>query len=123
MKKSAVLCGVALLSLASLGLPAQAHAAKGKKATVTVVNKSDWEIHHFYLSSSEDDEWGPDQLGDDVIGTDESFSLKQIPCDSYDVKLIDEDGDECVVEEVDICGGAEKWTITNKILLGCQENS
>jgi hypothetical protein len=124
MKKVAVLLGVALVSLAALTLPADAHAAaKGKKAAVKVVNKSDWEIHHFFLSSTDEDEWGPDQLGDEVIGTDESFTLKNIPCDSYDVKLIDEDGDECVVDDVDICGGAESWTITNKILLGCQAAS
>jgi len=121
MIKAAVVCGVALLGLTALAVPSDAHAAtKGKKATVKIVNKSDWEIHHFYLSSTDDDDWGPDQLGDDVISTGESFSLKQIPCDSYDVKLIDEDGDECEVEDVDICGGAESWTITNKILLGCQ---
>ena len=123
MKKVAVFFGVALVSLAALTLPAPAHAAKGKKAAVKVVNKSDWEIHHFFLSSTEDDEWGPDQLGDEVIGTNDSFTLKSIPCDSYDVKLVDEDGDECVVDDVDICGGAESWTITNKILLGCQAAS
>lgn len=123
MKRAAVLFGVALLGLATLGVPADAHAAKGKKASVKIVNKSDWEIHHFFLSSTEDDEWGPDQLGDDVISTGESFTLKSIPCDSYDVKLIDEDDDECVVEDVDICGGSEQWTITNRILLGCQEAS
>jgi hypothetical protein len=123
MKKLAVLLGIALVSLASLTYPAPAHAAKGKKAAVKINNKSDWEIHHFYLSSTDDDEWGPDQLGDEVVGTDDSFTLKSIPCDSYDIKLVDEDGDECVVEDVDICGGAEKWTITNKILLGCQANS
>jgi hypothetical protein len=122
MRKSALLCGVALLGFATLGLPATANAA-GKKATVTVVNHSDWEIHHFFLSPTEQDKWGPDQLGDDVIGTDEKFSLNQIPCDTYDVKLVDEDGDECVVEEVDICGGAAKWTITNDALLGCQEET
>jgi hypothetical protein len=36
----------------------------------------------FYLSSSDDEEWGPDQLGEDVIGTDESFELRNIPCDT-----------------------------------------
>jgi hypothetical protein len=122
MKRAAVLCGVAMLGLAVFGLPVAAHAA-GKKASVKVVNKSDWEIHHFFLSPTEQDHWGPDQLGDDVIGTDEAFTLKTIPCDSYDVKLIDEDGDECVVEDVDICGGSEQWTITNKLLLACEEES
>ena len=123
MKKVALLCGVALVSLALVGLPAVAHAAKGKKATVKIVNKSDWEIHHLFLSSTEEEEWGPDQLGDEVVETGDSFTLNQIPCDSYDVKLIDEDDDECVVEDVDLCGGAESWVITNKILLGCQSST
>lgn len=122
MRKFAVSCGLALAALVVLSVPAQLHAAP-KKATVKVVNKSDWQIDQFFLSSSEEDEWGPDQLGEEVIGSGESFSLKSIPCDTYDIMLVDEDGDECVVEEVDICGGAETWTITNKILLGCQEAS
>jgi len=46
--------------------------------------------------------------------------LNSIPCDSYDVRLTDEDGDECVVEDVDICGGSEGWVITNAILLECE---
>jgi hypothetical protein len=36
------------------------------------------------------------------------------------VKLVDEDGDECVVEEVDICGTNDTWEIKNKDLLACQ---
>lgn len=122
MRRFAVPCGLALAALVALTVPAQAYAAP-KKSTVKVVNKSDWQIDQFFLSSSEDEEWGPDQLGEDVIGSGESFSLKNIPCDTYDVMLVDEDGDECVVEEVDICGGAESWVITNKILLGCQAAS
>lgn len=113
-----VLTGALVLS--AFAVPA---ALAQRKATVTVVNKSDWQIDHFFLSSSEEEEWGDDQLGDQVIGTDESFKLTSIPCDTYDVKLIDEAGDECIVSEVDICGGGEKWVITNKILLACQEAS
>ena len=116
MKRAAItLLGLALACL--VALPGTAWAAN---ATVKVVNKSDWEIHQFYLSSSEDEDWGPDQLRDDVIGTGESFTLRNIPCDTYDVKLVDEAEDECVVEAVDICGESQSWVITNKILLGCQ---
>lgn len=122
MKKIVLMLCAALVCLSASILAPAAEAAK-KKANVTVANKSDWEIHHFFLSSTTEDDWGPDQLGEDVIGNDDSFTLKNIPCDSYDVMLVDEDGDECVVEDVDLCGGAETWTITNKILLGCQEAS
>ena len=102
-------------------LPSSSPALAQKRASVKVSNKSDWEIHHLFLSSVTEEEWGPDQLGDEVISMGGSFTLKNIPCDSYDVKLVDEDGDECVVEGVDLCGGSEGWVITNKDLLGCQQ--
>ncbi len=118
MKKIVLLVG-GLCAIAA-ALPTAASAAN---ATVTVVNKSEWEIHQFFLSPAEQEEWGPDQLRDDVIGTNESFKLSNIPCDTYDVKLVDEEGDECVVEAVDICGGKGTWTITSKELVQCQADS
>jgi hypothetical protein len=104
--------------LLAVALPAIA--AAGKKADVKITNGSDWEIHHFYLSSTDDGRWGPDQLGDEVIGSGESFTLAEVPCGEYDVKLVDEEGDECVVGGVDICGKGEEWALTSKDLLECQ---
>ncbi|MEP7011340.1 MAG: hypothetical protein ABJC13_13540 [Acidobacteriota bacterium] len=118
MKKSALFVG-ALCALA-FTLPTVASAAS---ATVTVANQSEWEIHQFFLAPSETDKWGADQLDENVIGKGESFKLTNIPCDTYDVKLVDEDGDECVVEAVDICGGKGTWTITSKELVNCQAES
>lgn len=119
MKKSvAALAGA--VCAAALLLPSFAHAAK---SSVVVKNKSDWEIHQFFLSPVDTDDWGPDQLGEDVISTGDTFTLNGIPCDSYDVMLVDEDGDECIVPEVDICSGQEGWIITNDDLLECQAES
>ena len=117
MKKFALLGAACALAFA---LPSVAAA---KNATVTVANQSEWEIHEFYLAPSETDKWGPDQLSENVIGKGENFKLTDIPCDTYDVKLVDEDGDECVVEAVDICGGKGTWTITSKELVQCQAES
>ena len=99
--------------------------AESKKAAVKIVNKSDWEIHEFYLSpAGPGDDWGPDQLKKAVIAEKTgTFTLQQIPCDTYDVKLVDEEGDECEVLNVDICGGAETWTISNDKLLKCQKET
>jgi hypothetical protein len=110
------------LTLAALALLLclPAFAAHKKKATIKVVNQSKWEIHHLYLSSTSDKHWGEDQLGDEVIDTGESFTLTHIDCDDYDIKLVDEDGDECVVEEVNLCGEETVWKITDKILLKCE---
>lgn len=116
MKRAAV-CLAGALALACM-FPGDAFAAG--KSDVTVNNESEWAITHLYLSPIDEDEWGEDQLGDEVINTGESFTLTGIPCDSYDVKLMDEDGDECVVAEVDICGSDDEWTISDEDLLECE---
>lgn len=94
--------------------------AAASDSQVTIVNKSDWQIHQLFLSSVDEAEWGPDQLGNEIIDTDGRFTLHGIPCDDYDVRLVDEDGDECVVGGVALCGDRDKWFITNDDLLTCQ---
>jgi hypothetical protein len=95
--------------------------ALAQKATVQVTNQSKWEIHNLFLSATEQNDWGPDHLGEYIItaygGT---FTLKSIPCDSYDVDIVDEDGDECIIEAVDMCGDNSFWTITDTNLLACE---
>jgi hypothetical protein len=86
---------------------------------IKITNSSDWQLDHLFMSTVDEEEWGPDQLGDEVIGTGESFNLKGVPCATYDVKLVDEDGDECEVRQVDVCGSGG-WNIGNDDLLDCQ---
>lgn len=97
--------------------------AAGKTATVTIHNKSEWKLDHLYLSPADESEWGPDQLGEKVIKSGEKFTLTGIPCNSWDIKVVDEDGDECVIEAVDLCKDDSQWTITNKELVSCVAES
>lgn len=120
-KVSLTLSGLVVAIIAALALPATALAADN--STIHIKNKSDWEIHHFFLSPTDQDHWGADQLGDKVISTGGDFELHKVPCDSYDIKLIDEDGDECVIGGVDICASKEGWVITNDELLDCESKS
>jgi hypothetical protein len=108
------------LLLVGVTLAVAVPAAAAKKTTVTIVNRSDWAIHHLFLSSTDNDQWGPDQLGKHVIEPGGSFDLNGIPCDDYDVKLVDEDGDECEISEVGVCSGDETWKVTNDDLLDCE---
>ena len=118
MRRAVVLALAA--ALAAGGLGALAEAQSKKKASVKILNRSDWTIDQFYLAAVDTSDWGPDQLGTRVIRKNEYFTITDIPCDSYDVKIVDEDADECVIEDVDICGGKETWEITSKDLLKCQ---
>lgn len=90
---------------------------------VIVVNESSWAIHEMYFSPTDETEWGEDQLGAQTIETGEQFTLSGIPCDTWDVKVVDEDGDECVVENVALCKDTDKWVINDSDLLGCQAAS
>jgi len=94
--------------------------SKNSSSRVDIVNNSNWAIHELYLSSSADTHWGPDQLKEQTIESGESFQLNRIPCDTYDVRLVDEDQDECVVNEVSLCAGQGTWEITDDYLLACQ---
>ncbi len=108
------------LSFAVILLCAVSTPAFAKKATVKIINQSKWEIHHIYLSSSDDQSWGEDQLEDEILAKGDSLTLSNIPCDVYDIQVVDEDGDECVIEQVDLCGDDSYWKITDKDLLECQ---
>ena len=113
MKKIALaavlLCAFALPSFAA-GIPSR----------VKVINQSKWEIHHIYLSASDSESWGPDQLEDMILAKGDSVTINGIPCDTYDIKVVDEDGDECIIEQIELCGDNAFWKITDKHLLECE---
>lgn len=94
--------------------------AFAERATVKVINQSKWEIHHLFLSSASDEEWGPDQLEDEILTKGDQITLTNIPCDEYDIKVVDEDGDECIIEAVSLCKDNSFWKITDKDLLECE---
>lgn len=111
-------------AFALLCLAASPAAFAASDAQVVIRNDSLWEIHNLFISATDEQEWGPDQLGEHVIEAGGgSFTLTGIPCGAYDVRLVDEDGDECVVGDVGLCAGKDAWVITDEDLLACQAAS
>lgn len=82
-------------------------------ATLEVVNESDFVIEEIYLTEIDNPNWGPNLLGGDVLFPDESIVLVDIECDFYDAKLIDEDGVECELFDVDLCLNDALWVVRN----------
>jgi hypothetical protein len=81
-------------------------------ATLTVVNESDFAITELYLTSSVDLGWGSNQLRGDVLLPAEQISLAA-SCDFYDALLVDEDGAECQIDDIDLCLNDATWVIRN----------
>ena len=91
-------------------------------AQVEFINQSDWDIYEVYFSPASQNGWGEDYLGSEVLEKGDSLTLSDVADGRWDVKVIDEDGDECIVGNVPISGN-DRWVITSEDLLGCQAGS
>lgn len=86
-----------------------------------IVNQSDVDLHGLFLSPVDAGEWGPDLLEGDVLGArGGTIRLGRLPCGRWDLRIVDADGDACVLEDVDLCKGEGEWKLTNKLLARCQ---
>src|SRR6185369_15471330 len=68
--------------------------ASAPSVTITVTNNSSRDIRHLYLSPANNDNWGPDQLGNSAIGSGSSRQLN-VSWEEATVKLVAEDQDGC----------------------------
>jgi hypothetical protein len=85
---------------------------------VRIENNTGYDIHEVRLSSTSNPYWGGDRLGRDVLEDGEYFSLS-VPNGSYDLKLVDEDDDLCVVHNISIYSN-QNWNLTPTWLLRCE---
>jgi hypothetical protein len=75
-----------------------------------LINKTGLTINELYLSASGDDAWGEDVLDVDTLAdgaeVEISFSHKESAC-MWDMKIVDEDGDDIVWEKINLCKATE----------------
>jgi hypothetical protein len=81
-------------------------------ATLLVDNQSDFAIVEIRVTPVGDPSWGPNLLGGDVLLPGESLLL-DVECDTYDALLVDEDGVDCELENVNLCLNDADWIIRN----------
>ena len=88
-------------------------------AKVEVENQTSWEIHEIYFAPTSQDDWGEDHLGEYVLEAGMTLTLTDVSPGKWDIRLVDEDEDVCVLESVHI-KSSETWVVTDDDLLGCQ---
>lgn len=89
------------------------------QTTITIQNNCMWDIYHVHISPADSDEWGDDLLGEtDILESGESERFTFLSSGRYDIKVIDEDGDECIMWGVYL-QSSETWTITDDSHLDC----
>ena len=91
-------------------------------STVEIENTSSWDIHQLFISPTTEEEWGDDLLGENVAQSGQTITLSKVPCAEYDVRLVDEDGDVCVVQGIPLCE-SKTYTLDDDDLLSCQSET
>lgn len=81
-------------------------------ATLEVSNNSDFVIEEIYLTDVNSSSWGGNLLGGDVLFPDESIVLA-VDCGYYDALLVDQDGVDCELHDLDLCLNDASWIINN----------
>lgn len=71
-----------------------------------IINKTGADITHLYVSAHEEDNWGDDILGRDVLENGEECEIEFDKDDdrcAWDLKITEESGKSWVVMNVDLC--------------------
>ena len=101
MKSSIAAFAVAAVTV----LFAQAPAFAGDQ-DFDVVNKTGYPIKHLHVSEANNNSWEEDVLGRDVLNDGESFELKfakgEKTC-KWDLKVVYDDGESAVWEDLNLC--------------------
>ena len=85
--------------------------------TFRISNESSYRIDHVYMTSVGQRDWSSDRLYG-YLHADNYLDLQVYP-GRYDVKVVDSDGDACVIGNVDVYEG-ETWHLTDARLLSCE---
>ncbi len=106
IKAALAAAGLAVVVFATVTL----HAAQNRKLDFSLVNKTGLTIDEVYVSPSDDDEWGEDVMGKDVLKNGESvdieFSRKETTC-LWDLKVVDSEEDSIEWTKLDLCKANE----------------
>jgi hypothetical protein len=100
-------CAIAALGFVAI---AGCTTSSGPDATLRVRNDSNFIIDELFLTQVNNSNWGPNLLGNDGLFPDEQITLA-VDCDTYDAKLVDEDGVPCEVHDLDLCLNDALWII------------
>jgi hypothetical protein len=85
----------------------------------TIYNDSNYTLVEINLAPVDQVSWGPNLLRGDVLLPDESLTIVSIECDTYDVRVVDDLGSDCILSDIDLCFDSDGWSVTDEILDIC----
>ncbi|MBK7073514.1 MAG: hypothetical protein IPH44_14545 [Myxococcales bacterium] len=87
--------------------------------SLTIRNGSSYEIHELHLSPADATSWGDDLLAGDPLLPGEGGTAPVFDCAQYDVRMVDDENVECVIQDLDLCFQDQDWTLSDELLTVC----
>ena len=110
MRRFVVACAVAVCASVAVASTSVKAAGQNQKLDFTLINKTGFTIDSVFVSPADDNEWGEDVMGKDVLDNGESveitFSPKEKAC-TWDLKVVDSDKDEVEWTDINLCKASE----------------
>lgn len=91
----------------------------GNIGTIALHNTSKFDIYSIQLSPADHAEWGNNLIAGDVLMHGENASLAVFDCKKYDLRMVDDENVECVIDDIDLCFEDKQWTIDDTVLAIC----
>ena len=92
---------------------------QGDLGTIGLKNMSKFDIYSIQLAPFDQAEWGTNLLGDDTLLHGESAKLAVFECKKYDLRMLDDENVECLIEDIDLCFQDKEWDIDDSVLTAC----
>lgn len=77
--------------------------AQGCDTTFALANRSGRQVNEIYFSSSRNDNWGNDRLGQNVLPNGTSRQFRPSPGGNYDFRIVFDNGQAVERRGVDLC--------------------
>jgi hypothetical protein len=107
-----------ILSVIAIGFVTLRSSARTSSVSITITNNSPEGIEHIFLSPTDRDKWGANQLTA-TLGTGTTVTLSGVACDQTDLKVIAENQDGCFFYSTVSCGQDSSWTIAKDASPDC----
>jgi hypothetical protein len=91
----------------------------GNVGTIALHNASRYDIYSIQLSPSDHPAWGGNLIDGDVLMHGEDAHLAVFDCKKYDLRMVDDENVECVIDDIDLCFEDKKWDINDAVLAVC----
>ena len=107
------------LAYLALTLSATAACTTSTDSMLTIHNSSSYSMVEINLSPVSMSTWGDNLLGAQRLDPGDELSLSNIPCDTYDIRLVDGANAMCVLPSVNLCLDNELWRLDDATLAAC----